>query len=88
MPVTPITSFPQDEGTITTELNNVETQISLYLSNPAKFTASTGGTVGVDIPRYIQALQERREQLRQQLMSLPYWIDQDMDANGPMIKTS
>jgi len=81
--------LPTSAADLKLALDTIENQINLYLLNPAAFFESIGGSVKVSIPQYIEALQRRRDQLFAAYCAHPEgWVDSDVDANGPMIKTN
>ena len=70
----------QSKAEIEAELATVETNISAYLADPVKFTESIGGSVKVSIPQYVNALFERRAQMRELLENYPDFVDSDVEG--------
>jgi len=80
--------FPQTEAEIVNDLNLIQIRIDTYITGgPAACYKLFGNTIGYSIPEYVEFLERQRKLLYKRLKNLPLWLDQDVDALGPMMKT-
>lgn len=73
-------SFPQTAADIVTKLNALQAQVDLYMSDPVKFTETTGSSIRVSIPEYIRTLREQINYWQERLDSIPYFLSTDIEG--------
>lgn len=66
------------EEELIAELNDITSLIHDYTYSPAKFGELIGGSIKLDIPKYVKFLQEREKELRKRLENIPFLEESDV----------
>lgn len=77
MPFTSDTHAMTEEELIS-ELNDITIRLHEYINDPTKFGELIGGSIKLDIPKYVEFLQKRENIIRERLESLPYFEQSDL----------
>lgn len=71
---------PQTRAEIVARLDELDTAIQLYITDPVKFAKLQGGSVTIDIPVLVSTLREERERWQKRLDSLPWTVESDLEG--------